>query len=1086
MYKNNMPELKWGLKRDLPENAKYVIAKDLYENQGAKNFADMKTFDTMCEFFESNKNESYYQVILTNDKPVFMYFDIDIPGEKNEDTIYNVFVLTLEQFLESNYNIKITFVPGENCQVTSSSRKGKCSLHFIAYILFDSVIQHNKFTFNFCSHIIKNNVNDLIYYTDDNNRIFKNAVDTSVYTSFRTFRMTYMCKKGSKTILTPVYNSSTKMSDYIITYYPEHSRQDFIKITDVTLDTLDHTLSYTKPSLTSVPKKKSYNNGLPHFEKYMDFIENSAELKKVLRVDSLETEYIYENFEDDNFYTLYVKRSCRATCPFACKIHKSNNIVFQCNKVNRYLKLKCYNEECRSKCMVFEVFTEEEKYKHCVDNVRIDSLHSMYYNIPWSENYNEPSMRAYPKQQLVCIRGNMGVGKTESLKEFLKKSMKGDGRSALIITFSRSLSEKYYNDFKDLQFTNYLLEPPNKLIESNRVIVCLDSIMRVKLIKYDYVIIDEALSVFMHMNSPLMLHTNTVCNILEVLLYKCQYIYMLDACMDNVFMYNIVEYLKNKKPSIQDVYWINNSYIRETNRYVKLHHMIGYISSKKVSANPIMYDAITKIKSLLNEGKRVVVPSSTRSFTNTLTDILKEEYPDKVIITYNKNNKNKEETTLDEADEDDEQHNTLIENKNKISIDTSKWNTADVLIYSPSISAGVSYIEDHFDCLVAYIVNSTKTPSIDIVLQQLFRVRKLNEGGMFLYVMDQQPLQELPISNNEVEEYLSNRYTLSTKYTNEYNGIHFDSVCDLTSYKKELLSYQILKGIFLQYNRSRVFFVDILKNTLEQDYNIPVCIEKNNNKPTEEYDIEEEPVPEVTLPVFDIDLLISEKTYDYLTNQKILDKRDTLKVKTRNILIDFFGLKNSDINAELFDKYVAPENSYENVEIILRWHNAVTSNYNVINSKSVNYLTTLNNTKEDFNFSLYKNNNLKSINKLLTALRLMCITMENTHWKEKIKNFKTLEISSDKIEEGYQKFLTDYSEKTKKEIFSIFSMNESVKPFFGFRKIIGEGIGISAERNSQNRKRKNYNTITLKSFEFIEFLFKNYEPNLKEYYSVYC
>jgi len=1074
-----MPGLKWGLKKDIPENSKFVVATDLYENNGAKNFADLQSFDNMCTFFEDNKNKSYYQVIISNDIPVFMYFDIDVTGphkEKEENTIFTVFIKTLETFLELNHDTKISFIPGENCQITSSSRPGKCSLHFIAYILFQNTKQHSRFAFNLCNYIIEHNITELFYIKDET-RVFYHAIDASVYTSFRTFRMTYMCKKGINSLLLPVYNSSTKMRDYIISYYQKHSRKYILKLDNIELKSLEHVLSYNCPKLLG-DKKKHTENNLPHYSMYMDFIQNSNEIKDMLDVDSIDTQYVYDNYEDENYYILFIKRNIRPKCPFACKVHKSNNITLHCHKIQHFIKLKCFNEECIGKNIIFNVLTKEAMYKQSIDNTRIDTLHSMYHNIPWSDNYDEPTMKPYPKGNLVCIRGNMGVGKTESLKEFLKKALRGDGKTALIITFSRSLSEKYYNDFKDLKFTNYLLEPQNKHIDKERVIICLDSIMRVKLIKYDYIIVDEALSVFMHMNSPLMKNSTTVCNYLQTLLFQCHHLYMLDACMDNIFMYNVANYLKSKRKNTEEICWINNSYVRKTNRYAVLQTMTGYIYSNKASANPLMYDAITKIKSLLNEGKKVVVPSSTRSFALTLTDILKSEYPDKVILTYSKDNKDNEE------DEEDEE--IVVPKNQQHSIDISKWNTADVLIYSPTISAGVSYIEDHFDCLVAYIVNSNRTPTVDIVLQQLFRVRKLNEGGMFLYVMEQPPTSFLSTTEYDVEEYLNNRYTLSTKYTNEYNGVKFDSVCDLTSYKKDLFSYEILKGIHILHNRSRVFFVDILKNTLEQDYNIMVSTQKNNNKPTTEYDVENEEIVNEELPEFADDLIITQTTYERLADEKFLDKRDKLKFKTYNILVDFYGLRSSNINKELFDKYVSPNNAYEMVEVILRWYNAVYNNYNMINSDSVYYLTTLKNSKEDFNFLLYKNVTLKNINKLLTSLRLLCITLGNTSWKEDIKEFKTIKVDLTKIENSYLTFLNDYHEQTKKEIFSNFNMSASVKPFFGFKKIIGEGIGLSVERICFNKTRKHYNTIVLKTYDYIEYLFKNYNPSLRINYSNYC
>jgi hypothetical protein len=77
-------------------------------------------------------------------------------------------------------------------------------------------------------------------------------------------------------------------------------------------------------------------------------------------------------------------------------------------------------------------------------------------------------------------------------------------------------------------------------------------------------------------------------------------------------------------------------------------------------------------------------------------------------------------------------------------IDT-EWVKHDLLIYSPSISAGVSFELPHFDSLVA---SPRQLPHdsqrVDKALQQLFRVRNLTTGDMRLFVHDTRPGVQFP------------------------------------------------------------------------------------------------------------------------------------------------------------------------------------------------------------------------------------------------------------------------------------------------------------------------------------------------------
>jgi len=172
--------------------------------------------------------------------------------------------------------------------------------------------------------------------------------------------------------------------------------------------------------------------------------------------------------------------------------------------------------------------------------------------------------------------------------------------------------------------------------------------------------------------------------------------------------------------------------------------------------------------------------------------------------------------------------------QDRVAHPTRLWGQTDVLIYSPSIGAGVSFTEPHFDVLFAYIENSFYTPTIDFVLQQLFRVRQLKRGDMFLYVNDgfltEEAKGRFPTHHEEIDKWMdANIMCLPDQYCSTISyesGQTVDHMRQCLAYDKTNLSYLVLRGIVAMKNASLVHFVGILQKTLVEDYDIPCKMEE--------------------------------------------------------------------------------------------------------------------------------------------------------------------------------------------------------------------------------------------------------------------
>jgi hypothetical protein len=129
--------------------------------------------------------------------------------------------------------------------------------------------------------------------------------------------------------------------------------------------------------------------------------------------------------------------------------------------------------------------------------------------------------------------------------------------------------------------------------------------------------------------------------------------------------------------------------------------------------------------------------------------------------------------------------------------------------------------------VVAYLVNSQFTPGVETGLQQLFRVRRLKDGGMYLFVHNTRPGVKLPCSMEEIEELLSEDISLVAKHFVSNQLTFFSQIRisgERIEYDKERLSWHIIGGIIQTQNLSAMHYTEVLSSALRTDYGIPVKI----------------------------------------------------------------------------------------------------------------------------------------------------------------------------------------------------------------------------------------------------------------------
>ena len=305
-------------------------------------------------------------------------------------------------------------------------------------------------------------------------------------------------------------------------------------------------------------------------------------------------------------------------------------------------------------------------------------IDSAQYKVKYDKEYCNETMNAYPLEKPLCvIKAAMGTGKTEALHNMLNTLH--PETSICVISYNIVLCKKYHSMFQDLGFEIYNDLPKGK-IESKRIIICLDSLARLQHnTMFDYVITDEALSVLEHMDSDVMKDPSTVSNVLSKIYIESKYLYFIDAYADSLMVYDTIKWLEFQKK--EKCYWIHNTYIRETNRKV--------IKVDDADEN----DFIEHVCNAIKKGKRVVCPVSSKALAEKLYDNVSSRFPTKVIKRYDS------ESSRYELYTDSMDPNT-------------HWANVDLLIYTPTIGAGVSFELKHFHLLISYFESSMHHASV--------------------------------------------------------------------------------------------------------------------------------------------------------------------------------------------------------------------------------------------------------------------------------------------------------------------------------------------------------------------------------------
>jgi hypothetical protein len=352
------------------------------------------------------------------------------------------------------------------------------------------------------------------------------------------------------------------------------------------------------------------------------------------------------------------------------------------------------------------------------------------------------------------LKSPYDTGKTQMLKKII---IKFNPPKILWISYRISLTNDIKFNFNDLNFKSYL----DLDYEADRVIIQLESLLKlsnnnklfidedtIEVPSYDLVIIDEIESILAHFNSPTFKNmSNETFKFLEEIIHNSKKLITLDGDTSN----RTFSYISHFGNSIN----INNN--------IKFNQKIYNIINDD-------NDFKNNIYNNLNKNNKIAIVSQSRRECESLHNIFKNKYPNKNILIY---------TSLT----DDEQKMKLC-NVNK------EWINADILIYSPTIEAGVNFDIVHFNKIYGILTNGSTSQRA--FLQMLARIRKVTDNEILI-------LNDNTFKLNNINEYITynncvyaiqdiNSFKMTTNYTTINNKrvktINYDNYTNNYIYNK--------------------------------------------------------------------------------------------------------------------------------------------------------------------------------------------------------------------------------------------------------------------------------------------------------------
>ena len=531
------------------------------------------------------------------------------------------------------------------------------------------------------------------------------------------------CDKLARRKLCTIADINTDVLFYIPTYKNIDNNEEYtytlIKdegLTDIPDYAFGWCVGLINMAIKQDEKPKIINNNKPN-----KVLNAQIEIKK-FSVDTLriiydilnlsplnsETFATYEGWTKIGYMSRHLNNSSEAFTLFDeyCRKVKGYENVDINNNIKCFYGKNEYNLNFDENCILFKCQNiDPVKYNDCLKH-----LYKSKYDeriIKFDSQYLNPSDRMFNEwltdYKILAIKSPYGTGKTYTFKRMLDINQKF--KRVLFITYRRSLANSLCMELSEKYgFINYLdLDDGYNFKSIDRLILQIDSIKKltgkIDILTqesdspvYDLIVLDECEGLLNHLSYNQISQYITY-NLLEQICLASSKILALDGDMDE----RSYDFLNS----------ISNSYNFYVNTWTNIKKHFIFMHDTDVFNKQIDDD--------LKNNKKIVIVSMLMNITEVYYHKYKDKY--KVII-----------------------HNSIQKNKDVLCNVNDEWGKCDLLIYSPSIEAGVDFnIKNYFYKM--YVVLSNNSTSPRALNQMMNRVRHyetndipcLISNGMIFY-----------------------------------------------------------------------------------------------------------------------------------------------------------------------------------------------------------------------------------------------------------------------------------------------------------------------------------------------------------------
>jgi len=478
------------------------------------------------------------------------------------------------------------------------------------------------------------------------------------------------------------------------------------------------------------------------------------------------------NFRNETNGVFWYQRMKPSMCPQCNEIHHKDNTLFVTigPSKSKPVYINCAQKKgAKIKIGNLESIDSEEYQNTQIQNAIKQSalkIPQSYELLSWFKDKNiehqiitsdVPSIDIQQFEKHISIDGstlvikaNMKMGKTGALINLMKqmvlnKSLPSNPKILIIgfrQTFTQSLLSRLNQELdNDLLFQSYQDIPSHNiwLDMYPRCIIQVDSLNRIQPgeLKPDLIILDEVESILSQFSSPLIRDLNKSYAIFEWLMRASPRCIYMDANI-SLRTLNMLKIWRTTKNMIlyQNIYANatgDKFYILRDSQYL-ITIMIDKLRSNQ---------RIVICANSLNEAR---IYKQALSYAFKLIDITNVNYDPALYDPYNF-----QEGTSDISDISD--ISTMSDTPDtpdtkRIAVYTSDtsptvkdehfknvdkyWSDIDILIYTPTVSAGISYEKKHFDCLFAYFTDTSC--DVETARQMMGRVRDLKNKEYYITV----------------------------------------------------------------------------------------------------------------------------------------------------------------------------------------------------------------------------------------------------------------------------------------------------------------------------------------------------------------